>query len=79
MGDSRCEGLRTVSYKWESVNAYNKHFFLSVALFMSFLVSLHFLFFFLNVYLFLRETETECEWVGAEREGDTESEAGFRL
>ena len=32
-----------------------------------------------NVYLFLRETETECEWVGAEREGDTESEAGSSL
>ena len=35
--------------------------------------------FFFNVYLFLRETETECEWVGAEREGGTESEAGSRL
>ena len=38
--------------------------------------------FFFNVfYLFLgqRETDTECEWVGAEREGDTESEAGSRL
>ena len=32
-----------------------------------------------NVYLFLRETETECEWVRAESEGDTESEAGSRL
>ena len=32
------------------------------------------------VYLFLRETETECEWVrGREREGDTEAEAGSRL
>ena len=29
--------------------------------------------------LFLRETETEDEWLGAEREGDTESEAGSRL
>ena len=29
------------------------------------------------VYLFLRETEGE--WVGAEREGDTESEAGSRF
>ena len=29
--------------------------------------------------LFLRETETECEWVGAEREGGTESEGGSRL
>ena len=27
----------------------------------------------------MRETETECEWVGAEREGDPESEAGSRL
>ena len=27
----------------------------------------------------MRETETECEWVGAEREGDTRSEAGSRL
>ena len=34
---------------------------------------------FFNVYLFLRETETECEWVGAERHGSTESEAGSRL
>ena len=33
----------------------------------------------INVYLFLRETETECEWVGAEREGDTESEVDSRL
>ena len=36
-------------------------------------------FFIFNVYLLLRETETECEWVGAEREGGTESEAGCRL
>ena len=35
---------------------------------------------FFNVCLFLRETETECEWVrGREREGDTEAEAGSRL
>ena len=35
---------------------------------------------FLNVYLFLRETETECKWVRVrEREGDTESEAGSKL
>ena len=27
----------------------------------------------------MRETETEREWVGAEREGGTESEAGSRL
>ena len=33
---------------------------------------------FFNVYLFLRERETEHEWDGAER-GDTESEAGSRL
>ena len=32
----------------------------------------------LNVYLFLRETEHEL-WGGAEREGDTEWEAGSRL
>ena len=38
-----------------------------------------FFFNFFNVYLFLRETETECEWVGAEREGGTESEGGSRL
>ena len=37
-------------------------------------------FFFFNVYLFLRETETECEWGrGGEREGDTEPKAGSRL
>ena len=36
--------------------------------------------FILNVYLFLRESETEHEWGrGWEREGDTESEAGSRL
>ena len=29
--------------------------------------------------LFLRETETGYEWVGTEREGDTESETGSRL
>ena len=35
---------------------------------------------FLNVYLFLRETETECEWMRCrDREGDTESKAGSRL
>ena len=38
------------------------------------LTILCFYFVFFNVYLFLRE------WVGGvEREGDTESEAGFRL
>ena len=31
-----------------------------------------------NVYLFLRETD-RMQWVGAEREGDTETEAGTRL
>ena len=39
-------------------------------------------FFFLNVYLFLRERERERESAsegGAEREGDTEYKAGFRL
>ena len=37
--------------------------------------------FYFNVYLFLRETEREieCEWGGAGREGDTESDAGSRL
>ena len=35
--------------------------------------------FFLNVYFFLRETATEREWEGAEREGDTGLEAGSRL
>ena len=34
-------------------------------------------FFFKHLYIF--ERETECEWGGAEREGDTESEAGSRL
>ena len=33
--------------------------------------------FLFNVYLFLRERE--CEWGGADREGDTESEAACRL
>ena len=46
------------------------------------MVKFLFLYFF-NVYLFLRERErereTEREWGGAEREGDTESEAGSRL
>ena len=37
------------------------------------------LFFFFNSYLFLKERETEHEWGRAEREGDTESEAGSRL
>ena len=32
-----------------------------------------------NIYLFLRETETEWEGVGAKREGGTESAAGSRL
>ena len=35
--------------------------------------------FFLMFYLFLRQRETEHEWGGSEREGDTESEAGSRL
>ena len=35
--------------------------------------------FFFNVYLFLRLKETQHERGGAEREGDTESEAGTRL
>ena len=36
--------------------------------------------FFFDVYLLLRQRETEHEWGGgAEREGDTESETGSRL
>ena len=35
--------------------------------------------FFFNVHLLLRERETEHEWGGAEREGDTESKAGSPL
>ena len=35
--------------------------------------------FFFNVYLFLRQRETEHEWGGSERERDTEYEAGSRL
>ena len=39
-----------------------------------------FLFNLFNVYLFLRETEAECDWGrGRAQEGDTESEAGSRL
>ena len=35
---------------------------------------------FFNIYLFLREIETEHEWgKDRERRGDTESEAGSRL
>ena len=34
---------------------------------------------FFNVYLFLRQSETEHEGGAAEREGDRESEAGSRL
>ena len=34
---------------------------------------------FFDVYLFLKERETEHEEGGAEREGDTESEGGSRL
>ena len=34
---------------------------------------------FFNVYLFLRESESQStSWGGAEREGDTESELGCR-
>ena len=36
-----------------------------------------YVFYFLKVYLFLRERETEQEWV-RDREGDTDSEAGSR-
>ena len=45
------------------------------------LISRNFFFFnFFNVYLFLKERETECEQGRSrERGGDTESEAGSRL
>ena len=62
------------------------HYFRSVAYIFILKMTLQFqmqdkkiYFNFFNVYLFLRETETECKWVGAEREGGTESEAGSRL
>ena len=29
--------------------------------------------FFFNIYLFLRQTETECEWVGAETEREAQN------
>ena len=29
--------------------------------------------------MFIFERQTECKWVGAERDGGTESEAGSRL
>ena len=35
--------------------------------------------FFLHLFVFDRQKETEHKWGGAEREGDTESEAGSRL
>ena len=38
-----------------------------------------FFYFFLNVYLLLRQREIEHERGGSEREGDTESETGSRL
>ena len=38
----------------------------------------NFLKLFFNVYLFLRERQS-VSWGGAEREGDTESEAGSRI
>ena len=39
-----------------------------------------YLFFFFNVcFIFEKERETEHGWGGAEKEGDTESEAGSRL
>ena len=31
------------------------------------------------LFYFIFERETECEWGGARREGDTESKAGSRL
>ena len=43
-------------------------------------VSGHLLFFFFNVYSFLRDGEKQSmNGGGAEREGDTESQAGSRL
>ena len=43
-------------------------------------VSFYFFIYFFNVYLFLRDTERQSmSRGGAEREGDTESEAGSRL
>ena len=42
------------------------------------LISFFFLFLFFNVYLLLRETQSVSRG-GAEKEGDTESEAGSRL
>ena len=57
-----------------------RHAKTSYALFQSILLMVFFIFFF-TVY-FLRERETERQRVsggGAERKGDTESEAGSRL
>ena len=44
-------------------------------------VYVYIIFYIVFNYFFLREreTETECEWVGTEREGDTEFETGSRL
>ena len=44
-----------------------------------FLSKVDFYFIFFNIYLFLRQRETEHEWGGSEREGVTESKAGSRL
>ena len=40
---------------------------------------IYFFLIFFNVYLFLRQRETEQNGAGSEREGDTESETGYRL
>ena len=42
-------------------------------------IYLFILIFFFNVYLFLGQRETEHDWGGAEREGDTEYETSSRL
>ena len=53
--------------------------FLLFQLSRGFLFIYFFLIFFFNVYLFFGQREAEHERGGAEREGDTESEAGSML
>ena len=64
----------------------NHYFYLNVVIIILNSIKVHMLgtilsfFIFLNVYLFLRQRETEHEWGrNRERGGDTESEAGSRL
>ena len=53
---------------------------ITIAFFPFLLRSYKGVFFFFNVYLLLRQRETEHEWGRVrEREGDTESETGSRL